>query len=71
MKNYLINVTFVAGNTERTASFIRRRRDRRPTYRGAARMVAARTNADNGSTSYPLVRPSDISVSRVEVMCYV
>jgi hypothetical protein len=70
MKKTLINITFIGGNSERTLSFIRAR-DKRPTYAGAARMIAAKLNADNDSNGeYPPIKPSDISVCRVETMSY-
>jgi hypothetical protein len=66
----LINIAFIGGNSERTLSFIRAR-DKRPTYAGAARMIAAKLNADNDSHGgYPPIKPSDISVCRVEIMSY-
>jgi hypothetical protein len=66
----LINITFIGGNSERKLSFIRSR-DKRPTYAGAARMIAAKLNADDASNGdYPRIKPSDISICRVEAMSY-
>jgi len=66
----LINITFIGGNSERTLSFIRSR-DKRPTYAGAARIIAAKLNADDTNNGeYPRIKPSDISICRVELMSY-
>ena len=66
----LINITFIGGNFERTLSFIRSR-DKRPTYAGAARMIASKLNADDYSDGeYPRITPSDISVCRIEMLNY-
>jgi hypothetical protein len=45
---------------ERVRSFIRPRSAGKPTFLGAARMVAKELN----------VKPSDVSVTRIEAMCY-
>lgn len=62
----LINITAHAyeGNkvsySERNYSFVRPRNAKTPTYAGAARMVAAELG----------VKPSQVSVARVEAMSY-
>jgi hypothetical protein len=61
----LTTIVYIAGNTERRASFIRSYSAKKPTYAGAARMVAAKLNYDGGNS-----RPSDISVSRIEFCDY-
>jgi len=67
----LTTITYIAGNTERQHSFIRAYSAKKPTYAGAARMVAAKLNADNDSNGeYPMLKPSDISVSRIEFCAY-
>ena len=55
--------------TESNFSFIRPSSAKKPTYAGAARMIAAKLNDDNDG-DYPKVKPSDISVSRIEALCY-
>jgi hypothetical protein len=63
-------ITYIGGNTERKLSFFRSYTAKKPTYLGASRMVAARLNLDNDSCGeYPMMKPSDISVCRIE-MCY-
>ena len=52
--------------SERTVSFIRGYRATKPTYTGAARMVARMVNDDTGSS----VKPSDITVSRIQIQDY-
>jgi hypothetical protein len=70
MKTYT-TITFIGGNTERKISFIRAYSAKTPTYAGAARMVAAKLNAENDSNGeYPMVKPSDISVLRIEYCDY-
>jgi hypothetical protein len=54
---------------ERTESFVRPYRATKPTYAGAARMVAARINAED-DTATSTVKPSDISVARIEFNLY-
>jgi hypothetical protein len=67
----LTTITCIARNTERQHSFIREYSAKKPTYAGAARMVAAKLNADNDSCGeYPMLKPSDISVSRIEICDY-
>jgi len=67
----LTTITFIGGNTERKISFIRAYSAKKPSYAGAARMVAAKLNADNDSGGeYPMIVPSDISVSRIEYCDY-
>jgi len=62
----LINITAhaYAGSkliaAERTYSFIRAASAKKPTHFGAARMVAAELGC----------KPADVSVARVEAMCY-
>ena len=51
---------------ERTVSFIRPRHASKPTWTGAARMVAAKLNEENDTA----IRPSSISVSRIEHCSY-
>ena len=55
---------------ESHAHFIRPSSFQRPSDRGAARMVAAKLNAENDG-DYALVRPSDISICRIELCGYV
>lgn len=67
----LTTITYIAGNTERRASFIRAYSAKKPTYAGAARMVASKLNDQNDSSGeYPMAKPSDISVSRIEYCDY-
>jgi hypothetical protein len=67
----IVTITFIAGNTERQMRFFRPYSAKSPTYRGAARMVAARFNAENDSCGLcPMIKPSDISVCRVEEAVY-
>jgi hypothetical protein len=67
----LTTITCIAGNTESRHSFIRAYSAKKPTYAGAARMVAAKFNADNDSNGeYPMLKPSEISVSRIEICDY-
>ena len=62
----LINITAhaYAGNKiahpERVHSFVRPASAKQPTYAGAARMVAKELGC----------KPSEVSVTRVEAMCY-
>lgn len=66
MKTYL-TITYTAGsrNEEGSVSVIRPRSAKRPTDRGAARIVANELQG-RGYT----VKPSDISVIRIEEACY-
>jgi hypothetical protein len=57
-------------STESRASFIRPSSFNRPSDRGAARMVAAKLNAENDG-DYAPVRPSDVSICRIEICGYV
>jgi len=67
----LTTITFIGGNTEHRMSFIRAYSAKKPTYLGAARMIAAKLNADNDSNEEsPMVKPADISVSRIEYCDY-
>lgn len=67
----LTTITYIAGNTERRASFIRAYSAKKPTFTGAARMVSSNLNAQNDSNGeYPMVKPSDISVCRIEYCDY-
>jgi len=67
----LTTITFIGGNTERKISFIRAYSAKKPSYAGAARMVAAKLNKENDSNGeYPMLVPSDISVSRIEYCDY-
>jgi len=54
------------GAYEATYSFIRSRSAQKPTFLGAARMVARLFNDDRNDESVPITKPSDISVSRIE-----
>jgi len=69
----LINITAIRplgkNQTESQFSFVRPRSAKKPTYAGAARMIAAKLNAENDG-DYPMVKPSEISVSRIEALCY-
>ena len=64
MKTYT-TITAIAGNTERKFHFIRAYSAKKPTYAGAARMVAAKINEDGGNS-----KPSEITVSRIEICDY-
>ena len=64
----LTTITCIAGNIERRHSFVRSYFAKKPTYAGAARMVAAKLNDSNGE--YPMIKPSEISVSRIEFCDY-
>jgi hypothetical protein len=64
----ITTITYIAGNTEHSKSFIRAKSAKKPTYAGAARMVAAKINDDAFTDG--TVKPSDISVSRIEHCCY-
>ena len=58
------------GAYEATYSFIRPRLAKKPTYLGAARMVARLFNDNRNDESEPITKPSDISVSRIEEMVF-
>ena len=58
------------GAYEATYSFIRSRSAPKPTFLGAARMVARLFNDDRNDESEPITKPSDISVSRIEEMVF-
>jgi hypothetical protein len=62
----LTTITCITENTERRHSFIRSYSAKIPTYAGAARMVAAKLNLENDS----MIKPADISVSRIEYCEY-
>lgn len=66
MKTYL-TITYTAGarNEERSVSVIRPRSAKRPTDRGAARIAAAELQ-NRGCE----VKPSDLSICRIEEACY-
>lgn len=67
----LTTIVFIVGNTERKMSFIRAYSAKKPTYLGAARMVAAKLNYENDSDGeYPMLTSSNISVSRIEYCDY-
>jgi hypothetical protein len=73
MKTFLTITYLKHGPTyssESRASFIRPASFRRPSDRGAARMVASKLNAENDG-DYAPVRSSDISICRIELCCYV
>jgi hypothetical protein len=55
---------------EATYSFIRPRSAKKPTFLGAARMVARLFNDDRDDESESITKPSDISVSRIEEMVF-
>ncbi len=59
MKSY-ITITYTTGIYERSDSFIRARFCKKPTYIGAARMIAKHLGC----------LPSDVSVIRVELIGY-
>jgi len=65
MKTYL-TITYTAGRYENTVSFIRPRSSKKPTDRGAQRMIAAVLAEKYGSE----IKPSEISVCRIEEMDY-
>ena len=65
MKTYL-TITYTTGRYESTASFIRPRSAKKPTDKGAARMVAAKLTEDHGVE----IKPSEISICRIEEMAY-
>ncbi len=56
---------------EATYSFIRKRSAPKPTFTGAARMIARLFNDDRRDESEPITKPSDISVCRIECSLYV
>jgi hypothetical protein len=58
------------GEMESRHSFIRPSSFKKPTHDGAARIVANALNAKNDG-DYPKVKPSDVSVCRVELCGYV
>ena len=59
------------GVYEATYSFIRPRSAKKPTFPGAARMVARLFNdAKNERDPELITKPSDISVSRIEEMVF-
>jgi hypothetical protein len=64
----LTTITYLAGNTENAIRLIRPS-SKLPTDRGAARMVAAYINERNDG-DYPMVKPSDISICRVEMAVF-
>lgn len=66
MKTYL-TITYTSGarNEEGQVSIIRPRSAKRPTFTGAARMVAANLQQRGYNA-----KPSDISVTRIEEACY-
>jgi len=67
----LTTIVCIAGNAEKSHSFIRSHSAKKPTHAGAARMVAKKLNDDNDSGGeYPMLKPSDISVSRIEYCDY-
>jgi hypothetical protein len=66
MKTYLTITYYGKSNYESRMSFIRPRSARKPTDRGAARMIAAKL-----AEQYDCyVKPSDISICRIEEMDY-
>ena len=65
MKTYL-TITYNTGNYENTISFIRPRSAKKPTDRGAQRMVA---NAITEKRDI-VVKPSEISICRIQEMAY-
>jgi hypothetical protein len=71
----LTNITCIhycenGGAFEATYSFIRSRSAQKPTFLGAARMVARLFNDDRNDESEPITKPCDISVSRIEEMVF-
>ena len=57
----------VGASYESTHRFIRSASAKTPTYKGAARMIAYSHNQTRFDESEPAIKPSDISVARVEV----
>jgi len=55
---------------ESTYSFIRSYSAKKPTFKGAARMVANIYNDNRFDESIPMTKPSDISVIRIEFCDY-
>jgi len=55
---------------EATYSFIRSYSAKKPTFLGAARMIANRHNESRFDESEPMTKPSDISVIRIEFCDY-
>jgi hypothetical protein len=55
---------------EATYSFIRSYSAKKPTFKGAARMVATLFNISRFDESQPITKPSDISVIRIEFCDY-
>lgn len=58
-----ITITYSTGRYERSVSFIRPRSAGKPTWTGAARMVAAHLNNEDGAEP---IRPRDVSIHRIE-----
>jgi len=67
----LLTITAIHHSTgasyESTHSFIRSASAKTPTYTGAARMIATSHNQNRFDESEATIKPSDISISRVEV----
>jgi hypothetical protein len=67
----LTTIIATAGNIERRYTFVRAYSAKKPSFAGAARMVACQINAENDSNGeYPMVKPSDVSVCRIEICAY-
>lgn len=67
----LTTIVCIARNTERSYSFIRSYSAKKPTYAGAARMVAKKLNDENDENGdRPMIKPSEISVSRIQFCDY-
>ena len=69
MKTYT-SITYIAGNIERTKSFIRSYSAKKPTFLGAARMIADSHNQNRFDESQEQIKPSDVSVMRIEFCDY-
>lgn len=63
-----VTIVFTANGYENTRNFIRKS-GFKPTYAGAARMIARCIN-DEQYSGNPLVKPSDLSICRVQTMGY-
>ncbi len=69
MKTYT-SITYITGNVERTKSFIRSYSAQKPTFLGAARMIADSHNQNRFDASEKQIKPSDVSVMRIEFSDY-
>tara|TARA_R110000868_G_scaffold384693_1_gene652251 strand:- start:941 stop:1159 length:219 start_codon:yes stop_codon:yes gene_type:complete len=69
MRTYT-SITYIANNIERTKSFIRPYSAKKPTFLGAARMISDSHNKNRFDESEKQIKPSDISVMRIEFCDY-